>query len=125
MGEKLEAVSNCGLHKIFLLLPFFNIDSRKLFCFSCLFAAGDFGGGFLYFLFVLLEWGKRDSMLLFPSFIMEIFSFSFCLKLYYLLYNFSDGTCHERDYSCRLKGFKIICGLSHFPYLIKRVNSSL
>lgn len=59
VGAKLEAVSNCGLHKIFLLLPFFNIDSRKLFCFSYLFAASDFffgGEGFSYF--VLLEWGK-------------------------------------------------------------------
>lgn len=108
MGAKLEAVSNCGLHKIFLLLPFFNIDSRTLFCFSCLFAAGDFGGGgFSYFLFVLLEWGKRDSMLLFHSIILEIpvFSFSFCLKVYYLLHNISDGTSHERDFSCRLKCF--------------------
>ena len=70
---------------------------------------------FLVLLFALLDWWKRDSILLFHCHSRNLFLQFFIKIVIYLLYNFSDGTCYERDFSCRLKCcFKIICGLSSF-----------
>lgn len=103
-GGKLEAMLNCGPPKTFLWLPFFSIDNRKLFCLCCFLLLLVFFFVFLFsFWFVLLEWGKRDFILLFHSVILEMV-LQFLLKIIiYLLYNFGLDIYHKRDFSYTLK----------------------
>lgn len=99
---------NGGLIRL-LWLPFSTNGSRKLFCLSCLFASGDLFFRFFFCIFILfyvyfvrLREERFYSTVSFchpgNMFVQFLLKIVICL-----LYKFSDGTCHEREFKLQAK----------------------